>query len=95
VGERAVRDALLDHVAIVVTADTGERVEVAQRLVQAVVQMGFLGAAESTASGESPAALAQVRLAGRWVGIAAPYGTAWSRSPGELAVRPVADRTNG
>ncbi len=47
VGERVVRDALLDHVAIVVTAADGERVEVPQRLVQAVVRMGFLGQSPS------------------------------------------------
>jgi hypothetical protein len=91
VGERAVRDALLDHVAIVVTHGGGERVEVTQRLVQAVVRMGFLGPPH-TSSGE---AVAQVRLVGRWVGIAAPYGTAWSRSAGQLAIRPATDRTNG
>jgi hypothetical protein len=94
-GERVVRDALLDHVAIVVTADSGERVEVTQRLVQAVVRMGFLGAAEPSVPRDSSEALAQVRLAGRWVGIAAQYGTAWSRSAGQLAVRPVGIHTNG
>jgi hypothetical protein len=90
VGERAVRDALLDHVAIVVTHGDGERAEVTQRLVQAVVRMGFLGPA-----GDPVERSAQVRIAGRWVGIAAPYGTAWSRSAGQLAIRPVVDRTNG
>jgi hypothetical protein len=43
VGERAVRDALLDHVAVVVTTESGERVEVRQRLIQAIVRMGLLG----------------------------------------------------
>jgi hypothetical protein len=72
VGERAVRDALLDHVPIVVTGEDGERVEVSQRLVQAVVRMGFLG---STIGEETIA----VRIAGAWTGLAASYGSAWYR----------------
>ncbi len=43
VGERILRDALLDHVAIVVTTDAGERVDIAQRMIQAVVRMALLG----------------------------------------------------
>jgi hypothetical protein len=43
VGERVLRDALLDHVAIVVTTDTGERVEIAQRMIQALVRMALVG----------------------------------------------------
>jgi hypothetical protein len=43
VGERVLRDALLDHVPIVVTGERDQRVEVSQRMVQAVVRMGFLG----------------------------------------------------
>ena len=43
VGERVLRDALLDHVPIVVTGPEGERVDVPQRMVQAVARMGFLG----------------------------------------------------
>jgi hypothetical protein len=93
VGERAVRDALLDHVAIVVTHGGGERVEVTQRLVQAVARMGFLG--PPRVSGSDAEGVAQIRLAGRWVGIAAPYGTAWSRSSGQLAIRPVVHPPNG
>ena len=72
VGERALRDALLDHVPIVVTGQDGERVDVSQRLVQAVVRMGFLG---STSGEESVA----VRIAGPWIGLAASYGSAWYR----------------
>jgi hypothetical protein len=111
VGERAVRDALLDHIAIRVTpdppSDSGRKtqaggqgsgrdalaggegsgrdapaggegtVDVPQRLVQAVVRMGFLG--------RDPAA-GQVRVlrAGAWVGLAAPYGTAWLPPAGGL-----------
>jgi hypothetical protein len=70
VGSRALRDALLDHVPIVVSAE-GHRIEVPQRLVQAVARMGFLGA-EST-DGEP----VRVSVDGRWVGLAADFGTAW------------------
>jgi hypothetical protein len=80
VGERAVRDALLDHVPIVVTSEDGERVDVSQRLVQAVVRMGFLG---STVGEETVA----VRIAGSWIGLAASFGSAWYRrnSPMQIA----------
>jgi hypothetical protein len=70
VGERAIRDALLDHVPIVVESD-GERIEVTQRLIQAVVRMGFLGRDSSAV---------RIRTIGPWVGISAAYGAAWRRS---------------
>ena len=70
VGSRALRDALLDHVPIVVNAE-GLRIEVPQRLVQAVARMGFLGAESS--HGEP----VRVSLDGSWVGLAADFGTAW------------------
>ncbi|MEU5938603.1 hypothetical protein ABZ807_05345 [Micromonospora sp. NPDC047548] len=90
VGQRMLRDALLDHVAVLVTPDDppGEPVEVSQRLVQGLVRMGFLGPVD--ASGE-----VQVRVAGRWVGLVGPYGAAWSRKVSELAIRPVKDSPNG
>jgi hypothetical protein len=122
VGQRALRDALLDHVAVVVTdapaTATGgsvARVEVSQRLVQAVVRMGFLGSVEPEAepvrSGPSepvrsgPSGLGgdmseafsaphkteisgHVRLAGRWIGLSAPFGSAWLQSGNILAIRP-------
>ena len=78
-GERVLRDALLDHVPVVVTGPDGERIEVSQRLVQAVVRMGFAG---------SDAAV-EVRVAGAWVGLAAGFGTAWYRPADALTVRPV------
>ncbi|WP_229403480.1 hypothetical protein [Micromonospora okii] len=45
VGQRALRDALLDHVAVVVTPEDppGPPVEITQRVVQGVIRMGFLG----------------------------------------------------
>lgn len=90
IGQRAVRDALLDHVAVVVVADSGERVEVAQRLVQGVVRMGFLGAADA----DAPDGV-QVRLANRWVGLVAPYGAVWLQNVSDLVIKPFGDHPNG
>lgn len=134
VGERAVRDALLDHVAIVVTpgprvpshaapvggvgrlhtdsgpatgsasgapgedvaekvAENTEPVEVPQRLVQAVIRMGFLGSPDlhrpDEPDGRRPDEEAHVQIlrAGRWVGLAAAYGTSWLRPASEFTVR--------
>jgi hypothetical protein len=80
VGERAVRDALLDHVPVVVTSEEGDRVEVPQRLVQAIVRMGFLGRSAVTLSDSS----VTVRVAQAWVGLAAPYGSSWYRPSSPL-----------
>lgn len=86
--ERAVRDALLGHVAVVVhptvTTSTTERVEVPQRLVQAVVRMGFL---RSDASPEEPPI--RVVVSGRYVGLAAEYGLAWYRPGATFDVHPI------
>ena len=71
VGSRALRDALLDHVPIVVTTGAGERVPVPQRLVQAVLRMGFAPAGS----------VVQVRVAGGWVGLSASFGNSWFRPP--------------
>ncbi len=65
------RDALLDHVPITVITDGGPPVPVSQRLVQAVLRMGFLGEGDDTPVG--------VRVVGRWTGLAARYGVAWHR----------------
>jgi hypothetical protein len=84
VGDRMVRDALLDHVPIVVI-DGAHRVAVPQRLVQAVVRMGFLPASGSASSAHSPGPAGEtveVRRAGPWVGLAAAYGQAWHRAGG-------------
>jgi hypothetical protein len=89
VGQRAVRDALLDHVALVVTPSGGEPVPVPQRLVQAISRMGFLGPAGAGAP--SP----RVCVAGRWVGISAPYGVAWLQPVQELTVMPVGGQPKG
>ncbi|MEV6525126.1 hypothetical protein AB0M43_24535 [Longispora sp. NPDC051575] len=67
-GERRVRDALLDHVAITVTADDGESAEIPLRLVLGLTRMGFLG--------ETPVA---VRRSGGWTGLVGEFGAAWYR----------------
>jgi hypothetical protein len=91
VGERLLRDALLDHVPIVVTGDDGERVDVPQRLVQAVVRMGFLGRVtghdmpQPVTNREHPTTITSrdnavtVRLAMGWIGLDALHGSAWYR----------------
>jgi hypothetical protein len=77
VGERMLRDALLDHVAIVATGPVGERVEVPQRLVQALVRMGFNRSIDDHVPiGETSVT---VRVAADWTGLAGSYGTAWYR----------------
>jgi hypothetical protein len=83
IGQRAVRDALLDHVALTVTPSSGEPVEVSQRLVQAVSRMGFLGP-DGVDSPET-----RIRSAARWVGLSAPYGVAWLQIVGKLTVMPI------
>jgi hypothetical protein len=83
VGERALRDALLDHVPIVVSGADGERVEIPQRLVQAVVRMGFLAPSEDITNGHD---LVTVRVAAGWIALSAAFGSAWfhRRSPFRL-----------
>lgn len=79
VGSRALRDALLDHVPIVIETDEGERFHVPQRLVQAVTRMGFLPAPPS--GDQAGVRDVEVRAGGPWVGLAAPFGSAWYRPP--------------
>lgn len=68
VGERAIRDALLDHAALVIESD-GDRIEVPQRMIQAVIQMGFLDLDSAV----------RIRTSGPWLGVCAAYGAAWRR----------------
>ncbi|HET8659489.1 MAG TPA: hypothetical protein VFM55_10880 [Micromonosporaceae bacterium] len=89
VGERAIRDALLDHVPIMVEPTEAQcgagpvpgRVAVPQRLVQAVVRMGFLGRSDLPVR-----VLVAGRSASRFVGLAAEYGTAWYQKPIGLSI---------
>ena len=82
VGQRALRDALLDHVPVTVEAQ-GHRVGVPQRLVQAVVRMGFVPAS-SAAGGD-----VTVLVLPGWVGLAGGYGTAWWRRVSRLTLTPL------
>jgi hypothetical protein len=82
VGQRAVRDALLDHVAVTVEA-AGRRVAVPQRLVQAVTRMGFITPSPSVHEHVT------VRVAAGWVALVADYGTAWWRRSSGLTLTPV------
>jgi hypothetical protein len=81
VGQRIVRDALLDHIVISGRSDVDESpFSVPQRLVQAVVRMGFLGKPEDPV---------MVITRGPWTALAASFGTAWFRAPTGLNVRPI------
>lgn len=101
VGQRLLRDALLDHIAIVVTESaSAARIEIPQRLVQAVVQMGFLGRGRDSDSSDRNSTertgdydVVHVRLAGSWVALSAPYGIAWLQSVKQFAVIPVRTHT--
>jgi hypothetical protein len=93
VGQRALRDALLDHVALIVTPADGDPVEVPQRLVQAVSRMGFLG--PNGAPGDVDRPDTKVYVAGRWVGLSAPYGVAWLPPVNTLTVMPISGHPKG
>lgn len=79
VGERMVRDALLDHVAIVVTTEDGERVEVPQRMVQALARTGLLDPAGQVTADTLGVDAVTVRRAMGWIGLSSRYGSAWYR----------------
>jgi hypothetical protein len=77
VGERMIRDAILDHVAIEVRA--GDiRVEVRQGLVQALLRMGFV-----TEGVQGPVT---VRTLSDWVGLEAGTGQVWAQSRATFAI---------
>jgi hypothetical protein len=78
VGERMLRDTLLDHVPIVVSTGDGE-IAVRQGLVQAVLRMGFTGT-----NGQDQVT---VRTAGTWVGLAAEHGSVWQQNAPSLAIQ--------
>ncbi|HZM81394.1 MAG TPA: hypothetical protein VFC19_37180 [Candidatus Limnocylindrales bacterium] len=79
VGQRVVRDALLDHVVITGRSDDdGSEFAVSQRLVQAIVRMRLL-----------PADNVEVLVAGPWTGLGTSLGSAWYRASSPLTVRPL------
>jgi len=86
VGDRVLRDALLDHVAIMVEAVDTERIPVPQRLVQAVSRMGFLPRTNGPE--------VRVLTVGSFVGLAAEYGVAWHSRTVGLMIRTIG-RTGG
>jgi hypothetical protein len=81
------RDALLDHVAITVTAADGQRIDIAQRVIQGAVRMGFLGPVASGSKVTSSDDYVTVRLAMGWTGIDASYGSVWYRPSYPLRFR--------
>ena len=81
VGSRVLRDALLDHVPIDVTTPSGERVDIPQRLVQAVVRMGFTMSDRAAARD-----FVDVRKLGPWTALACAYGSAWHRAAKTLLI---------
>jgi len=81
-GERAIRDALLDHQVVVGQSDVdGTPFVVTQRLVQAMVRMNL-------SDNES----VEVRLAGPWTGLATSLGQAWWRQRSQLTVRTIVNK---
>jgi hypothetical protein len=78
VGERILRDALLDHVPIVVSTGDAE-IPVRQGLVQALLRMGFMGT-----DGRDQIT---VRVAGTWVGLAAEHGAVWLQKAPSLTIQ--------
>lgn len=81
VGARILRDALLDHVPIVVVPEdvNAREIRVPQRLVQAVARMDFLGGDEDPT---------HIVVAGPWVGIVTGRGVAWWRAEAALTLHP-------
>ncbi|BCJ34442.1 hypothetical protein Athai_19450 [Actinocatenispora thailandica] len=77
VGERRVRDALLDHPGITLASGT-VRAGVPMRVVLALVRMGFLA--------DEPV---RFGISGRWLSAQARNGTAWYQRPGGLTLDPV------
>lgn len=80
VGERLLRDTLLDHVAVTVTTGT-RRIEIRQRLVQGLLRTGLLGA--PPAAGD-----VSVLVTGGWLGLGTRYGMVWRHQQSGLALRP-------
>jgi hypothetical protein len=76
-GERVLRDAILDHVAIEVRSGE-ERVEVRQGLIQALLRMGFVT--------ERMQETVTVRTLGDWVGLEAAAGQVWAQNRTNLAI---------
>jgi hypothetical protein len=72
----ATADALLDSVVLTVTDGGGHRADITLRLLSATKRMGFLPRDSEVG----------VDLAGRWLRVAAPYGSVFAERP-SLALR--------
>ena len=77
VGDRMLRDALLDHVAIVISTGD-EEIPVRQSMIQAVLRMGFMS---TDGHGQIT-----VRIGGKWVGLAAEHGSVWLQTTPSLTI---------
>ncbi len=77
VGDRMLRDAVLDHIAVVVSTGD-EEVPVRQGMIQAMLRMAFIN---TDGHGEIT-----VRIAGRWVGLAAEHGSVWLQNAPSLTI---------
>src|SRR5436190_157125 len=69
-GDRMLRDAVLDHVAVVVSTGDAE-IPIRQGMIQAVLRMGFMS---TDGHGQIT-----VRIAGKWAGLAAEHGSVWQQ----------------
>jgi hypothetical protein len=69
-------DAVLDSVVLTVTDDAGHRADVTLRVLSAAKRMGFLPRDSEIG----------VDIAGRWLRVAAPYGSVFAERP-SLALR--------
>jgi hypothetical protein len=79
VGQRVLRDALLDHIVITGQSDEdGSKFAVSQRLVQAIVRMRLLESDN-----------VDVLVAGPWTGLGTSLGSAWYRASSPLTIRPL------
>jgi hypothetical protein len=80
-GERRVRDAILDHIAITLSSDgatSSRAVEVPTRVVTGLARMGFLGVEP-----------VRFRADRGWLCAQATYGAVWFRRATGLALHPV------
>jgi hypothetical protein len=70
---QAFADALLDSIVLTVNDDTGASAEVTLRAISSLTRMGFLARGGQ----------AHVDVAGRWIRVAAEYGTVYLERPGQ------------
>ena len=71
VGDRRLRDTLLDHIALQVTGDDGPSHDIKLRLVIGLLRMGF-----------APSGTVNVRSNVGRIGLQGAYGTVWNPSAG-------------